>query len=468
MYDYARWDSMDSKWVVEGQRARDRIEYESFLRDAKKIDAIRKKVDFNDFSEVEKLYSSICTQSIRFESKIGFDFEDEVTELYENLKIINASKTTKKKPSKPAKESKKVIKEKNSARTSANRNDDRQEILNREEFEDEDYDYRSRSDRYSRRSLEDEEEELYGDYIKNHQRVEIRDENVDKELVDYYIDKQRKNKVLLRYGIVGICALIVIASFVVVLVKVIADKNNERLLREIEEANKDNAFIFTTIKPGNKVSRTGSETMEVGDTTVTFDTYVIPDILEKYKNTHNQNNDLIGWIKINDTNIDYPVVQGEDNSYYLTHNFKGKSDPNGCIFVDFNCNVYPRSKNIILYGHHMKSGRMFANLEKYDSYDFYQKHKTFLFDTIYEEALYEVVFVFRDYVHTSDDTSFKYYEFVDVTSETEFDSYMSELKNKSLYDTNVDVNFNDELLTLSTCDYVQANGRFVVMAKKIK
>jgi len=458
---------MDSKWVVEGQQARDRIEYESFLRDAKKIDAIRKKIDFKNFSEVEKLYSSICTQSIKFESKVGFDFEDEIAELYENLKIINTSNAAKKKP---AKEPKKVIKEKNSRYSSSKRDSglERQSVSDREDIYDEDYDYRSRSDRYSRKSLEEEEDELYGDYIKNHQRVEIRDENVDKELVDYYIEKQRKSKVLLRYGIVGVCALVVIASFVVVLVKVIADKNNERLLREIEEANKDNAFIFTTIKPGNKVSKTGSETMEVGDTTVTFDTYVIPDILEKYKNTYDQNKDLVGWIKINDTNIDYPVVQGEDNSYYLTHNFKGKSDPNGCIFVDYNCNIYPRSKNIILYGHHMKSGRMFANLEKYDSFDFYQKHKTFLFDTIYEESLYEVVFVFRDYVHPSDDTSFKYYEFVDVTSETEFDSYMSELKNKSLYDTNVDVNFRDELLTLSTCDYVQANGRFVVMAKKIK
>lgn len=468
MYDCARWDSMDSKWVVEGQRARDRIEYESFLRDAKKIDAIRKKVDFKDFSEVEKLYSSICTQSIKFESKIGFDFEDEVTELYENLKIINASKVAKKKPSKTAKESKKVIKEKNSAKSSTNRNPDRQEILNREEFEDEDYDYRSRSDRYSRRSLEDEEEELYGDYIKNHQRVEIRDENVDKELVEYYMDRQSKKKSLFKYLIVGACGLVVLGSFIAVLSKTIADKRSERILQEIEEANRDNAFIFTTINPNSTNVRRVSSDEDEEDYYVNYDIYEIPDILTKYQDSYNKNNDLIGWIKINDTNIDYPVVQCNDNEFYLTHNFKGKNDANGCIFADMYCNVYPRSKNIILYGHHMKSGRMFAHLEKYDSYDFYQKHKTFQFDTIYEEALYEIVFVFRDYIHAVDDTSFKYYEFVDVTSETEFDSYMTELKEKSLYDTNVDVTFNDELLTLSTCDYMQANGRFVIIAKKIR
>ena len=461
MYDYARWDSMDSKWVVEGQRARDRIEYESFLRDAKKIDAIRKKVDFRDFSQVDKLYSSICTGSIKFESKVGFDFEDEVTELYENLKIINSSSSAKKN---------KADKKRNTKAKNTNKTVESKKVFIEDDsrFDDEDYDYRSRSDRFSRQSLEDEEDELYGDYIKNHQRVEIRDENVDKELVEYYMDRQSKKKSLFKYLIVGACGLVVLGSFIAVLSKTIADKRSERILQEIEEANRDNAFIFTTINPNSTNVRRVSSDEDEEDYYVNYDIYEIPDILTKYQDSYDKNNDLIGWIKINDTNIDYPVVQCNDNEFYLTHNFKGKNDANGCIFADMYCNVYPRSKNIILYGHHMKSGKMFANLEKYDSYDFYQKHKTFQFDTIYEEALYEVVFVFRDFIHATDDTSFKYYEFVDVTSETEFDSYMTELREKSLYDTNVEVNFKDELLTLSTCDYMQANGRFVIIAKKIR
>ena len=465
MYDYARWDSMDSKWVVEGQKARDRIEYESFLRDAKKIEAIRKRVNFKEFGEVEKLYSSICTQSIKFESKIGFDFEDEVAELYENLKIINASKVASKKPSKP---SKKVVKENNTFNSSSSRNSDRKEIFDRENFEDEDYDYRSRSNRYSRRNIEDDEEELYGDYIKNHQRVEIREDSVDKELVDYYIDKRRKGANAVKFVIIGFCLVAIIGSFSAVIFKYASDKKNERILREIDQANHDNAFIFTTIKTTKK-NRSNSYTYDENeDATVTLDTYELPDLLEKYKDSYSKNNDLIGWIKIDDTYIDYPVVQGNDNSFYLSHNFKGASDGNGCIFADMNCSIFPRSKNVILYGHHMKSGKMFAQIEKYDNYEFYAKHRSFRFDTILEQAEYEIAFVFRDYVHASDDTGFKYYEFVDVTSETEFNSYMKELKDKSLYDTGIIPTFDDELLTLSTCDYVRADGRFVVMARKIK
>ncbi|MBO4310957.1 MAG: class B sortase [Lachnospiraceae bacterium] len=411
---------MSSEWSVEGYSARNKSEYEAFLRDSKKISEIKKKINFNKASDVNKLYSAICTGGIKFESRLGFDFEDEITDIYEKLNKKTQSSSSKKS------------------------------------------DHRSRY-------TEDDEDELYSDYIKSHQKVENSDENVDKELVEYYINRQRKQKNLFKYLLVGISAIVVLGSVIAVMGKVVADKRTEKILREIEESNRDNAFIFTTINPNSvKKNNTASNNSDTNDYTITFDTYEIPDILEKYKDTYTKNNDLIGWIKISDTNIDYPVVQSNDNQFYLSHNFKGKGDANGCIFADMYCNIYPRSKNVILYGHHMKSGKMFAHLEKYDNYDFYLKHKTFVFDTIFEEAMYEIVFVFRDYVRTSDATDFKYYEFVDVTSEIEFDSYMNELKEKSLYDTNVPVKFDDELLTLSTCDYAQANGRFVVIAKKIK
>ena len=307
----------------------------------------------------------------------------------------------------------------------------------------------------SKKTLSEDDDMLYSDYINSRKKVEESEENVDKELVEYYLEKQRKRKSTAKFAIIAVAFGVVILSLFMVIIKAVSDKRSETVREEIEESKKDNAFVFTTIKP-------------VYNTTVTYDTYEIPDILMDYQDAYKKNEDLVGWIRIEDTHIDYPVVQGSDNEYYLSHNFNGKNDANGCIFVDMNCSIYPRSKNIIVYGHHMKSGKMFANLEKYDSYDFFSKHRTFTFDTIYEHAEYEVIFVFRDYVHASDDTDFKYYEFVDVNSETEFNSYMEELKGKSIYNTNVSVTMDDELLTLSTCDYMQANGRFVVMAKKIK
>lgn len=192
-----------------------------------------------------------------------------------------------------------------------------------------------------------------------------------------------------------------------------------------------------------------------------------PNVLYKYEDLYNQNKSLIGWIKIADTVIDYPVMQTVNNEYYLDHNFYQEYDKNGSIFLDASCNIYPRSMNLILYGHHMKSGKMFGGLQKYQNESYYKKHKYIQFDTIYEEATYEVVFVFRDKVYSQEDVNFKYYEFIDATSEEEFNSYMEEMAASSLYDTGIMPQYGDQLLTLSTCDYQQNNGRFVVVARKI-
>ena len=193
----------------------------------------------------------------------------------------------------------------------------------------------------------------------------------------------------------------------------------------------------------------------------------LPDILPEYQILYQKNKKLIGWLKIDDTNIDYPVMQTVDNEYYLDHNFNQEYDKNGSIFMDAACSVYPRSTNLIVYGHHMKSGKMFGGLQKYAKESYYEDHKTIQFDTIYEKGTYEIMYVFRSQVFNKDDLVFKYYQFINANSGMEFDSYMSEMADLSLYDTGVTAKFGDELLTLSTCDHSQEDGRFVVVAKKI-
>ena len=195
---------------------------------------------------------------------------------------------------------------------------------------------------------------------------------------------------------------------------------------------------------------------------------IVPDILEEYKTLYSLNKKLIGWIKIDDTYIDYPVLQTSNNEYYMNHNFDQEEDKNGSIFLDTNCSILPRSTNLIIYGHHMRSGRMFGQLNKYSSEDFYEEHKYIQFDTIYEKGTYEVMYVFRSKIYTESEIVFKYYQFYDASSETEFNSYMREMAEMSLYDTGVTAEYGDELLTLSTCDYYTDNGRFVVVAKKIQ
>ncbi len=193
----------------------------------------------------------------------------------------------------------------------------------------------------------------------------------------------------------------------------------------------------------------------------------LPDILSEYETLYQKNKKLIGWLKIDDTNIDYPVMQTDDNVYYLDHNFNQEYDKNGSIFLDCNCSVYPRSTNMIVYGHHMKSGNMFGNLQKYAKESYYKKHSWITFDTIYEKAQYEVMYVFRSQVFNDDEVIFKYYQFIEANSETEFNSYMEEMSKLSLYDTGVTAQYGDSLLTLSTCDSSQTDGRFVVVAKRV-
>jgi len=197
------------------------------------------------------------------------------------------------------------------------------------------------------------------------------------------------------------------------------------------------------------------------------DSGYIPEVLDEYKNLLNKNKKLIGWVKIDDTNIDYPVMQTTDNEYYLDHNLNQEYDKNGSIFMDKDCDVLKPSTNFILYGHHMKSGQMFGGLDKYQKQSYAEDHPYISFDTIYEHGTYQVMYVFRSRVYSEEDVNFKYYQFIDALSETEFDSNMQEMAEMSLYDTGVTAEYGDRLLTLSTCDYKEKNGRFVVVAKKI-
>ena len=192
-----------------------------------------------------------------------------------------------------------------------------------------------------------------------------------------------------------------------------------------------------------------------------------PDILPEYETLYNKNKRLIGWIKIDDTIIDYPVMQTVNNEYYLNHNFNQEEDKNGCIFMDYQCDAVNGCDNIILYGHHMQSGKMFGALNKYSNESYYEAHPRIKFDTIYNKGEYEVMYVFRSKVYSEEDVTFKYYQFINAGSAKEFDSYMNEMAALSLYDTGVTANYGDKLLTLSTCDYQENEGRFVVVAKRV-
>ena len=192
-------------------------------------------------------------------------------------------------------------------------------------------------------------------------------------------------------------------------------------------------------------------------------------VLPEYAPIFERNKDLVGWIRIEDTVINYPVVQTpEDPEYYLHRNFEGEYEYSGLPFIDGSCTIDPASTNIIIYGHNMKNSTMFSRMLDYKSEDFYKEHPYITFNTIYGDGTYEIVAVVLARALYVGEDGFRYYGMIDASSKEEFDDYMANIHALELYDTGVTAEYGDQLLTLSTCEYSQTNGRMAIIAKKIQ
>jgi len=192
------------------------------------------------------------------------------------------------------------------------------------------------------------------------------------------------------------------------------------------------------------------------------------EILGKFKNLYAQNSDLTGWLAIEGTDIDYPVMQCEDDAYYLSHSFFREEDKYGCLYVRGIADVNTPGTNIIIYGHNMRDGSMFGNLDEFESEAFCREHTRITFDTLYEERIYEVMAVFRSQVYGKEqDQVFQYYQFYQADTEEQFLYFYENVMKMALYDTGVTAEFGDTFLTLSTCSGHVENGRFVVVAKRV-
>jgi len=211
------------------------------------------------------------------------------------------------------------------------------------------------------------------------------------------------------------------------------------------------------------------ETIEKTDTEKDTMTYSQDkSFLSDYQALYLQNNDMVGWIKIEDTKINYPVMQSKDNpNFYLKHGFDKAYTDYGCPYIQENCDVDIPSDNLIIYGHNMKDSSMFSWLMKYTDKSFWESHKTISFDTLTEKCDYEIIAAFKTVVYTDSPESFKYYQFINADTGDEFNAYITKCKELALYDTGVTAEYGDKLITLSTCEYSRNNGRMVVVAKKI-
>lgn len=404
--------------IIGGHRFANEADFKAAERDLAKIEEIKKKIDLNDPKSVEGLYNDLQTGQIVFESVIGQEFDDEIYEAYVNFrdgKTVDNKVTTDKTAQKAGSIGNGYKGDKGSKRNK---------------------DSKSSRDKTGKAiSLED----------------------FDEDMQEQILQELKKKERIRRYILIA-CGTLAIGCLTYFGVYEFMSARTEKDAQELASAIKEEeSFVPPASSEDDKYYAQLTETEEG-----------VPEVLYKYEDLYNQNKSLIGWVKIADTVIDYPVMQTVNNEYYLDHNFNQEYDKNGSIFLDASCSVYPRSTNLIIYGHHMKSGKMFGSLQKYQNESYYKEHKYIQFDTIYEEGTYEVMFVFRDKVYSQEDVNFKYYEFIDANSEEEFNSYMDEMAAISYYDTGVIAQYGDQLLTLSTCDYQQSNGRFVVVARRVE
>lgn len=187
------------------------------------------------------------------------------------------------------------------------------------------------------------------------------------------------------------------------------------------------------------------------------------------------NKEIIGWIQLKDTQIDYPVLwhKGDDanDQYYLNHSYNGEYDSYGSIFLDYRCTEGVNSKNIVLHGHHMNDGSMFGDLMNYGgiegNLEFYQDHPTFSFDTPQGDGVYKIISVYKTNTLSAHGEFFNYMV-GNFENEKDFMNYVYNVRVRSLINCPVDINEDDDIITLSTCSYEFTNFRTVVVARRVR
>ena len=187
----------------------------------------------------------------------------------------------------------------------------------------------------------------------------------------------------------------------------------------------------------------------------------------------NPNEDFVGWLRIDGTKIDYPVMQSSvDNAnYYLYRDYNKKNSTPGTIYAREQCDVFTPSDNVTLYGHTMKDGSMLAYLHNYTAKATWDRNSLIFFDTFnpktgdVEYHTYKIFAVFKTSANIGE--GFSYHKFENAATKQDFDDFVSTCKSLAFYDTGVTPQYGDKLLCLSTCEYTLNNGRLVVAAVRI-
>ena len=397
-------ESNQETYSLRGRTFRTKTDYARAWHDNRVITQIEASLNKSDITQVSNLRRSLENNKIKFESILGQDFLDEIVSLEQKL-LTEATEEE-------AIDKRATIK-KNKLKDKASKSDNNTKLKTKKPKAE------------KARALDDYDPDMKHEILRELKKA------------------QRRRSILL--SVLGLCVVFSVGYLIY-------------YYSYYEKNDIEYSELSTLVKEDS------GGTVEINYT----EKQDKPPILKKYETLYNKNRKLIGWLKIEGCDIDYPVMQTSNNEYYLDHNYNQEYDKNGSLFLDKDCDAAFPNDNMIIYGHHMKSGKMFGNLNYYSKENFWEDNKEFTFDTIYETGTYAVMYVFRSKIYSEEEIVFKYYQFIDATSENEFNSNMEEMANMSLYDTGVTASYGDRLITLSTCDSSEEDGRFVVVAKKIK
>ena len=397
-------ESNQETYSLRGRTFRTKTDYARAWHDNRVITQIEASLNKSDITQVSNLRRSLENNKIKFESILGQDFLDEIVSLEQKL-LTEATEEE-------AIDKRATIK-KNKLKDKASKSDSNTKLKTKKPKAE------------KARALDDYDPDMKHEILRELKKA------------------QRRRSILL--SVLGLCVVFSVGYLIY-------------YYSYYEKNDIEYSELSTLVKEDS------GGTVEINYT----EKQDKPPVLKKYETLYNKNRKLIGWLKIEGCDIDYPVMQTSNNEYYLDHNYNQEYDKNGSLFLDKDCDAAFPNDNMIIYGHHMKSGKMFGNLNYYSKESFWEDNREFTFDTIYETGTYAVMYVFRSKIYSEEEIVFKYYQFIDATSENEFNSNMEEMANMSLYDTGVTASYGDRLITLSTCDSSEEDGRFVVVAKKIK
>lgn len=302
-------------------------------------------------------------------------------------------------------------------------------------------------------------EAFYADVVErvaNYSQKQLEEDK--KEVV-----KKKKSDRLQKYGGI-ICIGIAMVCFLIYFGLEYSNYKGNKETQHLQELKQQALDEMPTARLGDAREVSEEETTETEGAEESQE----PVILPEYSAIYEENNDFVGWLKIDDTIIDYPVMQSKnDEDYYLTHTFSREEDKNGTLFIDARNDIVNRSTNIIIYGHNMRSSAMFGSLKKYMDESYWQAHKTIQFDTIYEKGTYEVVAVCLGKVEYQDEDVFRYYDFLNAENEEQFDTFLKNIEESAAFADENAISYGDKLLTLSTCNNYVENGRLYIVAKEV-